>query len=80
VVVDALSRWLLVMPLIFDLDRMGITFYYADVAHEETKMLIQLLLNRFAQTTENDSFLNFASMGGMFSQQTGKVTRRNDSR
>jgi hypothetical protein len=79
VVADALSRWLLVMPLISDLDRMGITFYYADVA-QKTKMLIQLLLNRFAQTTENDSFLNFASMGGRFSQQTGKVTRRNDSR
>jgi hypothetical protein len=29
------------MPLIADLDRMGITFCYASVAHEETKMLIQ---------------------------------------
>jgi hypothetical protein len=44
VVVDALSRtgvpWT-VMPLIADLDRMGITFCYAGVAHKETKMLIQ---------------------------------------
>jgi hypothetical protein len=44
VVADALSRtgvlrtW---MPLIADLDRMGITFCYAGIAHEETKMLIQ---------------------------------------
>jgi hypothetical protein len=30
-----------VMPLIFYLDRMGITFCYAGVAHEETKILIQ---------------------------------------
>jgi hypothetical protein len=29
------------MSLIVDLDRMGITFCYAGVAHEETKMLIQ---------------------------------------
>jgi hypothetical protein len=44
VVVDALSRTSIprmVMPLISDLDRMGITFCYAGVAHEETKMLIQ---------------------------------------
>jgi hypothetical protein len=44
VVADALSRTdvpMIVMPLIGDLDRMGITFCYAGVAHEETKMLIQ---------------------------------------
>jgi hypothetical protein len=32
------------MPLIAVLDHMGITFCYAGVAHEETKMLIQLSL------------------------------------
>jgi hypothetical protein len=44
VVADALSRAGVLrtgMPLIADLDRMGITFCYAGVAHEETKMLIQ---------------------------------------
>ena len=44
VVTDALSRTSVPrtgMPLIADLDRMGITFCYAGVAHEETKMLIQ---------------------------------------
>jgi hypothetical protein len=44
VVADALSRTGVprtVMPLIADLDRMGITFCYAGVAQEETKMLIQ---------------------------------------
>jgi hypothetical protein len=44
VVADALSRTGVPrtgMPLIADLDRMGITFCYAGVAHEETKMLIQ---------------------------------------
>jgi hypothetical protein len=44
VVADALSRTGVPrtgMPLIADLDRMGITFCYASVAHEETKMLIQ---------------------------------------
>jgi hypothetical protein len=44
VVADALSRTnvpRIVMPLIANLDRMGITFCYAGVAHEETKMLIQ---------------------------------------
>jgi hypothetical protein len=44
VVTDALSRTGVartMMPLIADLDRMGITFCYAGVAHEETKMLIQ---------------------------------------
>jgi hypothetical protein len=44
VVADALSRTGIprtVMPLIADLDRMGITLCYAGVAHEETKMLIQ---------------------------------------
>ena len=43
-VADALSRTGVprtVMPLIADLDHMGITFCYAGVAHEETKMLIQ---------------------------------------
>jgi hypothetical protein len=43
VVADALSRTDVPragMPLIADLDRMGITFYYAGVAHEETKILI----------------------------------------
>jgi hypothetical protein len=43
-VVDALSRIgvpMTVMPLIADLDHMGITFCYVGVAHEETKMLIQ---------------------------------------
>jgi hypothetical protein len=43
VVADALSRTSVprtVMPLIADLDCMGITFCYAGVAHEETKMLI----------------------------------------
>jgi hypothetical protein len=42
VVADALSRTsvpTIVMPLISDLDHMGITFCYANVAHEETKML-----------------------------------------
>jgi hypothetical protein len=41
---DALSRMgvpRIVTPLIADLDHMGITFCYAGVAHEETKMLIQ---------------------------------------
>jgi hypothetical protein len=44
VVADVLSRTGLpriVLPLISDLDYMGITFCYAGVAHEETKMLIQ---------------------------------------
>jgi hypothetical protein len=44
VVSNALSRTAVprtVMPLISDLDRMGITFCYAGVAHEETEMLIQ---------------------------------------
>jgi hypothetical protein len=44
VVADAVSRTCVpraVMPLIYDLDRMGITFCYAGVAHEESKMLIQ---------------------------------------
>jgi hypothetical protein len=44
VVADALSRTGVlrtVMPLIADLDRTGITFCYAGVAQEETKMLIQ---------------------------------------
>jgi hypothetical protein len=44
VVADALSSTGVprtVMPLISDLDRMGITFCYASVAHEETKMLIR---------------------------------------
>jgi hypothetical protein len=44
VVADALSRTGVprtVMPLIANLDRMGVTFCYAGVAHEETKMLIQ---------------------------------------
>jgi hypothetical protein len=43
VVADELSRICVprtVMPLIADLDCMGITFCYASVAHEETKMLI----------------------------------------
>jgi hypothetical protein len=44
VVVDALSTTGVprtVMHSIADLDRMGVTFCYADVAHEETKILIQ---------------------------------------
>jgi hypothetical protein len=44
VVAEALSRAGVprtLMPLIADLDHKGITFCYADVAHEETKMLIQ---------------------------------------
>jgi hypothetical protein len=44
VVADALSRSGVprtVMSWIAYLDRMGITFCYASVAHEETKMLIQ---------------------------------------
>jgi hypothetical protein len=44
VVAGALSRTGVprtVVPLISDLDRTGITFCYADVAHEGTKMLIQ---------------------------------------
>jgi hypothetical protein len=44
VAADALSRTDVPrtgMSLIADLDRMGITFCYANVAHEETKMLIQ---------------------------------------
>jgi hypothetical protein len=44
VVVDALSRTGVprtVMPLIADLDRIGIIYCYAGVAQEETKMLIQ---------------------------------------
>jgi hypothetical protein len=44
VIADALSRTDVprtVMPLIADLDRIGITFCYAHVAHEETKILIQ---------------------------------------
>jgi hypothetical protein len=43
-VADALSRTGVprtVMPLISNLDRMGIMFCYAGVTHEETKMLIQ---------------------------------------
>jgi hypothetical protein len=44
VVIDALSRTGVprtMMPLISNLDDMGITFCYVGVAHEETKMLIQ---------------------------------------
>jgi hypothetical protein len=47
VVADALSRTgvpRIGMPLIAVLDRMRITFFYASVAHEETKMFIQLSL------------------------------------
>jgi hypothetical protein len=47
VIADALSRTGVPrtgMPLIADLDRMGITFCYTGVAHEETKMLIQSFL------------------------------------
>jgi hypothetical protein len=43
VVADALSRIVVprtVIPLISDLDCMGIIFCYAGVAHEETKILI----------------------------------------
>jgi hypothetical protein len=38
-----------VMPLIADLNCMGITFCYAGAAHEETKMLIQSSLREEAQ-------------------------------
>jgi hypothetical protein len=44
VVADALNRTSVprtVMPLISNLDRMGITFCYAGVTHEETEILIQ---------------------------------------
>jgi hypothetical protein len=44
VVSDALSKNGVprtAMPLISDLDSMGIIFFYVGVAHEETKMLIQ---------------------------------------
>jgi hypothetical protein len=44
VVADALSRTgvpRIVMPLIADLDRMGVTFCYVGVVHEEMKILIQ---------------------------------------
>jgi hypothetical protein len=44
VVADALSRIDVPragMSLIIDLDRMGNTFCYGSIAHEETKMLIQ---------------------------------------
>jgi hypothetical protein len=37
------------MPLIADLNCMGITFCYAGAAHEETKMLIQSSLREEAQ-------------------------------
>ena len=43
VVADALSRTgvpKICMPLILDLDRMGISLYYAGVAREETRLLI----------------------------------------
>jgi hypothetical protein len=46
VVADALSRTGVprtVMSLIADLDRMGVTFCYAGVAHEETKMTKMLI-------------------------------------
>jgi hypothetical protein len=42
-VADALSRTgvpKIAMPLILDLDRMGISFCYMGVAHEETQMLV----------------------------------------
>ena len=44
VVVDALSRTGVpktCMPLIADLDHMGISIYYAGVAREKTQLLIQ---------------------------------------
>jgi hypothetical protein len=50
VVADALSRTGVPstgMPLIADLDCMWITFCYAGVAHEETKMLIQSSLQEW---------------------------------
>jgi hypothetical protein len=55
VVADALSRTgvpTTVMPLITDLDRMGITFCYAGVAHEETKMLIQSSLREHVREAQ----------------------------
>jgi hypothetical protein len=50
VVADALSRTGVprtMMPLIADLDYTGITFCYAGVAHEETKILIQSSLREY---------------------------------
>jgi hypothetical protein len=55
VVADALSRTGVprtVMPLIADLDSMGITFCYAGVAHEETKMLIQSSLREHVREAQ----------------------------
>jgi hypothetical protein len=55
VVADALSRIgvpRIVMPLIAYLDRMGITFCYAGVAHEETKMLTQSSLREHVREAQ----------------------------
>jgi hypothetical protein len=55
VVADALSRTGVpraVMPLIADLDRMGIIFCYAGVAHEETKMLVQSSLREHVREAQ----------------------------
>ena len=44
VVADALSRTGVLktsMPLIFDLDHMGIFLFYASVAYEETRLFFQ---------------------------------------
>jgi hypothetical protein len=55
VAADALSRTGVprtVMPLLADLDRMGITFCNAGVAHEETKMLIQSSLREHVREAQ----------------------------
>jgi hypothetical protein len=40
------------MPLITVLDRMGITFCFAGVAHEETKMLIESSLREHVREAQ----------------------------
>jgi hypothetical protein len=55
VVANALSRMGVprtVTPLIADLDRMGIIFCYAGVAHEETKMLMQSSLREHVREAQ----------------------------
>jgi hypothetical protein len=55
VVVDALCRMVVprtVMPLIVDLDRMGITFCNDGVAHEETIVLMQSSLREHVREAQ----------------------------
>jgi len=61
VVADALSRTGVpktVIPLIADLDRMGISFCYVGTAHEQTQLLIQSpILDRLLEAQQHDHLI-----------------------